>query len=196
MNDKNITTGTLEKENLFNDLVMEWNNKINLVSRKKNDIYDLIEESKIFLPYIERSKCRRLLDLGTGGGFPGIVIALHFPETEITLVDSIRKKINAVSDITDRLGLKNTHAVCMRAEDLPKQHGYRNCFDCVTARSVAPLNELAKWSHDLLKPRGKLMTLKGGGIDEEACKTMTLKFVSEVSIFEHGERKMVIVAFN
>lgn len=184
-----------EKEKLFNDLVMEWNNKINLVSRKKSDVYDLIVESKIFFPYIERTKCGRLLDLGTGGGFPGIVIAIHFPDTEITLVDSIRKKINAVSDIIIRLGLKNTHAVCARAEDLAKQHDYRNYFDCVTARSVAPLDELAKWSRKLLQPRGKLISLKGGDIDEEACKTMALKFVSEVSIFEHGDRKMVMVAF-
>jgi 16S rRNA (guanine527-N7)-methyltransferase len=136
-----------------------------------------------------------LLDLGTGGGFPGIVIAIHFPETEITLADSIRKKINAVSDITARLGLKNTRAVCSRAEDLVKQNEYRNYFDCVTARSVAPLDELAKWSRDLLKPKGKLITLKGGDIDDEACKTMALRFVSEVSIFEHGDRKMVVVAF-
>lgn len=195
MNDKNITTGPAEKEKLFNDLVMEWNDKINLVSRKKNNIYELIEESKIFFPYIKRTKCGRLLDLGTGGGFPGIVIAIHFPETETTLVDSIRKKINAVTDITARLGLKNTRAVCSRAEELAKQHEYRNYFDCITARSVAPLDELAKWSLDLLKPRGKLITLKGGDIDDEACKTMVLRFVTEVSIFEHGDRKMVVVAF-
>ena len=184
-----------EKEKFFNDLVMEWNNKINLVSRKKSDVYDLIEESNLFFPYIERTKCGRLLDLGTGGGFPGIVIAIHFPDSEITLVDSIRKKINAVSDIIIRLGLKNTHAVCARAEDLAKQHEYRNYFDCVTARSVAPLDELARWSRDLLNPLGKLITLKGGDVDEEACRTMTLKYVSEISIFEHGDRKMVMVAF-
>jgi 16S rRNA (guanine527-N7)-methyltransferase len=123
------------------------------------------------------------------------VIAIHYPETEITLVDSIRKKINAVSDIITRLGLKNTHTVCARAEDLAKQHEYRNYFDCITARSVAPLDELADWSRDLLKPHGKLITLKGGDIDKEACKTMALKFISEVSIFEHGDRKIVMVAF-
>jgi 16S rRNA (guanine527-N7)-methyltransferase len=183
----------LAKEKLFNELVMEWNEKINLVSRKKRDVYDLIEESKLFLPYLKYTEPPRILDLGTGGGFPGIVIAIHFPETDVTLADSIRKKINAVGDITARLGLKNTHAVCSRAEDLARRHEYRNYFDCVTARSVAPLYELAEWSRDLLKHGGKLLALKGGDIGVEVRRTRALKYVGGISIFEHGERKMAVV---
>src|SRR5688572_24648276 len=123
---------TLVKEKEFNDLLIEWNSRINLVSRKKTDVLDLIEDSKLFFSAMNFKPGIKILDIGTGGGFPGIVIAIHHPEAELTLVDSIQKKINVVSDIIKGLNLTNTKAICTRVEELSDT--YNNYFDYITAR--------------------------------------------------------------
>ena len=166
------STEMLEKK--FNDLVMEWNTRINLVSRKKSNIYDLIEDSKLFLKHIDFRKELRIMDLGTGGGLPGIVIKIHHPEIHITLVDSIQKKINAVKGIVQKLGLENVEVICSRAEELAKKPEYRKKFDYIVARSVATLDDLAKWAKNLLKPGAKLITIKGADISEELLRTKRL----------------------
>jgi 16S rRNA (guanine527-N7)-methyltransferase len=188
------------KEKEFNDLLMEWNRKINLVSRKKTDVFDLIEDSKIFFEAIEFKEGIKILDLGTGGGFPGMVIAIHHPEAELTLLDSIEKKLKVVDDIIEKLALKNTSAICSRAEDLPstpqtKTETYKKYFDYIVARSVAPLQDLAKWSKDLLKPAGKLVTVKGGEFSGETHKTRKLAFVESVEVSRKGEKALVVVKF-
>lgn len=191
---------TLVKEKEYNDLLIEWNKKINLVSRKKPDVFDLINDSKLFFEYINFKEGTRILDLGTGGGLPGIVIAIHHPEAKLTLVDSIQKKINVVSDIIKKLGLKNVEAIWSRAEDLIKSPfekgetgGFDNYFDYIVSRSAAVLQDLTKWSKDLLKPGGKLITVKGGNIAGEIHKTKKLDFVKNIEVFEVNDRKVVIV---
>src|SRR4030095_7054710 len=181
----------LVKEKKFKDLLIDWNKKINLVSRKKPDVFDLIEESKLFFEHIDFKPGVNILDLGTGGGFPGVVIALHHPEVYLTLVDSIQKKINVVSDIIKKLGLKNAENICSRAEDLPAE--YHDHFDYVVARSVAVLQDLVKWSKALIKRGGKLITVKGGNITGEIHKTRHLDFVKNIDIFEVNDRKVVVV---
>lgn len=185
----------LLKEKEFNDLVMEWNKKINLVSRKKTDVYDLIDDSRIYLEYIDFTKSPKILDIGTGGGFPGIVIKIHQPESRIILLDSIIKKITAVCDIISRLGLKRINAICIRAEDLAKNNMFKHTFDYVVARSVAPLNELIKWSSGLIKPKGKLITLKGGNIEKEINRTLNIKYIKNVKVFDREDKKIVIVEY-
>ncbi len=187
------STEMLEKK--FNDLVMEWNTRINLVSRKKSNIYDLIEDSKLFLKHIDFRKELRIMDLGTGGGLPGIVIKIHHPEIHITLIDSIQKKINAVRDITQKLSLENIEIICARAEELAKRPEYRKKFDYIVARSVTTLDDLAKWSKNLLKPGTKLVTIKGADISEELLRTKRLKYVKNIEIFLENERKIVVVKF-
>ena len=195
---------------------MEWNKKINLVSRKKKNVFDLIDESRMFLEYIIPHPCLnaggtgrqanslqgrgdkemqgpiRIMDLGTGGGFPGIVIRIHKPEIKMVLVESIMKKVTAVCDIISRLGLKNITAMCMRAEDMAKNNVFKHTFDYITARSVAELNELVMWSRGLLKPGGKLITLKGGDICDELSKTKRMKCVKDIEVYEKGGRKVII----
>jgi 16S rRNA (guanine527-N7)-methyltransferase len=194
MNTSSFNAGLLEKR--YNDLVMGWNRSINLVSRKKTNIYDLIEDSKMFFEFLSFHKGMEIMDLGTGGGFPGIVIAIHHPEISITLVDSIRKKIKAVSDITAKLELKNIETVCSRAEDLGNLPEYKNRFDYIVARSVGMLDDLAKWSKNIIKPGGKLLTLKGGDISEELLKTKRLKCVKNMQSFTKNERKVIVVQFD
>lgn len=186
----------LVKEKEYNDLLIEWNEKINLVSRKKNNIFDLIEDSKFFFEAIDFRPGLRILDIGTGGGIPGIVIAINHPEAELVLVDSIQKKINVVTDIVKRMKLNNVTAYCIRVEELPGE--YRHYFDYVVARSVTVLQDLCKWAKPLLAKGGRLVTVKGGDITGEIHKTRNLLYVKKVqalTIDEAGERKIVTVEF-
>ncbi len=188
-------TKYLPMEIEYNELVMEWNRKINLVSRKKTDVYDLIESSRIFLEYIDFKNNLRIMDLGTGGGFPGIVIKIHHPEIKMVLIDSIMKKITAVCDITSRLGLTGVSAMSIRAEDLGKNNMFKHTFDYVVARSVAKTGDLVKWSQGLIKPGGKLITLKGSEAENEAQSIKRNKYVDKIEMFDKGERKIVMVRF-
>lgn len=190
-----MQTKYLPKEIEFNALVMEWNKKINLVSRKKENVFDLIDDSRLFLDYIDFAKNPKILDIGTGGGFPGIVIKIQQPEIRIILLDSIMKKITAVCEIITRLGLTGINAVCMRAEDMGKNNVFKHTFDYAVARSVASLEELVKWTSGLIKPDGKLITLKGGDLEEELKKTERMRCVKEIEVYNSGQKKIIIVNY-
>lgn len=155
-------------EKLYHGYV-EWNSKINLVSR--SDLENLYERHLLhslsldlffsFKPLTE------VMDLGTGGGFPGLPLAIWYPEVQFTLVDSIGKKIRVVEAQIELLGLKNVKAINARAESVP------GTFDFVVTRAVAPAAELLKWttgkfakhySHDL---KNGLLMWKGGDLSEE-----------------------------
>lgn len=186
----------------FNDLVMQWNQKINLVSRKKNNVYDLIEDSEIFLREIDTDKELKILDLGTGGGFPGIVLAINLPKAKIVLVDSIQKKVNAVQDIISKLELTNAIAVCSRAEELVSKYSklddlgkIEKSFDCIVCRSVAVLQDLCKWSEHLIKNSGELITIKGGDIKGEIKSAKRLSIVKDIIIKPHNGRFIIKVIF-
>ncbi len=194
MSGENKDWQILVREKEYNDLLIEWNEKINLVSRKKNNILDLIEDSKLFFEAIEFTPGVKILDIGTGGGIPGIVIAINHPEAELTLVDSIQKKINVVNDIIKRMKLDNVTAYCSRVEELPDK--YKNYFDYVAARSVTVLQDLCKWAKPLLRTGGKLVTVKGGDIAGEIHKTRNLLYVKKVRSVEYDERKIITVEFN
>lgn len=186
---------TLMKEKEFNDLIMEWNKKINLVSRRKKDVFDLIEDSKLFFEEINFEKDMKILDLGTGGGFPGVIMAIHHPEVNFTLVDSIQKKYNVVTDIIKKLKLSNAESLCTRAEELHNNPVYKQQFSCVVARSVAVLQDLCKWSKDIIKPGGKLISVKGGELKGEIHATGKLSYIKKISEKITGERKIITVEF-
>jgi len=188
MAEKQDTWQTLIKEREFNDILIGWNSKINLVSRRKKDVSDLIDDSKLFFEAIEFKEDTQILDLGTGGGFPGIVLAINYPQAKLTLVDSIKKKTSVVEDVVKRLGLSNVEVICSRAEELKMVHK----FDYVVARSVATLQDLVKWSRNLLKAHGKLVTVKGGEISGEINKTRRMEYVKRVDVYERGERLIVV----
>ncbi|HLP93521.1 MAG TPA: 16S rRNA (guanine(527)-N(7))-methyltransferase RsmG [Saprospiraceae bacterium] len=152
-------------------LYREWNDKINVVSRQ--DIENLEERhvlhSLAIAKVISFQPGAKLLDLGTGGGFPGIPLAILFPEAEFVLVDGTGKKIRVVQEVATALGLSNVTALHARAEEL-KMNGQ---FDFVITRGVTTLDKLLVWTQKFLKkkhihvlPNG-LIALKGGDIHRE-----------------------------
>ncbi|MBO7408789.1 MAG: 16S rRNA (guanine(527)-N(7))-methyltransferase RsmG, partial [Paludibacteraceae bacterium] len=150
-------------------LYPEWNDKINLISRK--DIANLEEHHLLhslaiakLLPFADGTT---ILDVGTGGGFPGIPLAIMFPKCQFLLIDSIGKKIRVAEDIAQRIGLNNVECLQERAEDEKRQ------FDFVVSRAVMPLPDLVKiirknvhHKHKNAIPNG-LIVLKGGNITGE-----------------------------
>jgi 16S rRNA (guanine527-N7)-methyltransferase len=148
---------------LFQQYFLEWNNKINLISRKDTEAFMThhVLHSLSILKFFGFKNGSKLLDLGTGGGFPGIPLAICLPDVEFTLIDSTGKKIAAVQDMIEQLGLKNATAMHKRAEEMKGQ------YDFVVTRAVAEFSKLLPWSRHLISdkhqnsyPNG-LIALKG-----------------------------------
>lgn len=167
----NLTEEQYAQYEQLTPLYSEWNTKINVISRQ--DIENLTERHVLHSLAIARlfqfKPGAQVLDLGTGGGFPGIPLAIFFPETQFVLVDGTGKKIRVVQEVADALGLKNVKALHSRVEDLRMNAG----FDFVITRAVAPLDKLLQWGQRLLKkkhvhsyPNG-IIALKGGDIRSE-----------------------------
>jgi len=150
-------------------LYREWNQKINVISRKDIDqLYDHHVLHSLLLAKVVRFKAGcNILDLGTGGGFPGIPLAILFPEVTFTLIDGTRKKIRVVEEIARAVGLANVRPIHIRAE------AHKGRYDFVVSRAVAGLDKLLSWSRPLIHldhkhalPNG-LLALKGGQIEAE-----------------------------
>lgn len=163
----------------YMELFLEENSKVNLIS--KNDekflwekhVFDSISISAFFEKY---GKGKTLLDIGTGGGFPALPVALKYPEIQVTAVDSIAKKIRAVQAISDKLGLKNLNAVCTRVENLNGK------FDIVTSRAVSSLKNICEYALPKLKKGGYFVAYKSRKTPEEIeeAKNILKKFKAEI----------------
>lgn len=150
-------------------LYREWNEKINVISRKDiGNIYtNHVLHSLGIAKVMSFNNGAQIMDVGTGGGFPGIPLAILFPETEFYLVDSIGKKITVVKEVAAGLGLKNVTAEQIRAEQV------KNKYDFVVSRAVTRMKEFYGWVHPRIKPHSThsldngILYLKGGDLDEE-----------------------------
>ena len=150
-------------------LYRDWNEKINVISRKDIDnIYtNHVLHSLGIAKVMHFNKGAQIMDVGTGGGFPGIPLAILFPEAEFYLIDSIGKKITVVKEVAQSLGLKNVMAEQIRAEQV------KNKYDFVVSRAVTRMKEFYSWVHNRIKPDSHhsldngILYLKGGELDEE-----------------------------
>ena len=180
----NLTNFQKEQFRALKSLYMEWNSQINVISRK--DIESLYERhvlhSLSLAKFITFKDGAKLMDLGCGGGFPGIPLAIIFPKVSFTMIDSIGKKINVVQEISSSVGLKNVKAYHMRAEKVD------DCFDFVITRAVAPMVDLVKWTRKKINQEHKhniangILALKGGDLIEElASFSQDVKTIENLS---------------
>ncbi|MBC7495277.1 MAG: 16S rRNA (guanine(527)-N(7))-methyltransferase RsmG [Flavobacterium sp.] len=162
---------TLQKQQfeLLQQLYVDWNSKINVISRK--DIDELYTRHVLHSLAIAKIQAFEpgtyVLDVGTGGGFPGIPLAILFPETRFYLIDVILKKINVVKAISESLGLKNVKADQLRAENV------KGDFDFIVSRAVTNMTDFVEWIKYKIKKTNKhslsngILYLKGGDLSEE-----------------------------
>lgn len=161
----------IEQFKLFESLLLEWNEKINLTAITEHD--EILK--KHFLDSLSFCLCddkrdysdKTLLDLGTGAGFPGIPLKIVFPELKITLVDSLRKRVDFLNLVITELGLSDIEAVHSRAEDLAKDSNFREQYDFVVSRAVANLSVLSEYCIPFVKVGGQFISYKAGDSVEE-----------------------------
>lgn len=168
----------VERLAFFAELVAEKNDSVNLISRR--DIDSIIENhifvSTMITKYIPE-KCNYFLDIGTGGGFPGIPLAITRPEMKGVLVDSVKKKADAVQEFVHKLKLGNVRVENERVEDTEFISKYSEKFDLVISRATVPLIILLRYSLPLIKEKAFVAAMKGGDLDEE-YKKAELKYKS------------------
>jgi 16S rRNA (guanine527-N7)-methyltransferase len=177
----------VERLAYFAELLAEKNESVNLISRK--DIDSIIENHIFISSFITKyipEKCTNFLDVGTGGGFPGIPLGIMRPEMKGTLIDSTGKKIEAVIEFVRKLKLNNIVAINDRVESPEFIEKYKESFDLVISRATVPLIILFRYAFPLIKEKAFIAAVKGGDIDEE-YKKAELKYKSYIkksTVFE------------
>ena len=184
------------------DCFLKKNSVLNLISKKDEEflwekhIFDSLSIGNFF----EKYNCtpKTLLDIGTGGGFPALPIALTYPNIEVTALDSIRKKINAIEDIKDELKIQNLKTICDRAENL------KDKYDLITSRAVAPLKVILNYAMPLLKKEGYFIAYKSLKTDEEIqnsqkeLKKYKAKIIDiieyQLPLKENHTRKLIVIS--
>ncbi len=201
----------------YRNLLLTWNSKLNLISRKDEEhFYSRHVLNSVSFLFSHRFKHGgTVLDLGTGGGLPGVPIKILVPDLRVVLLDSIGKKTMALSEIVDGLSLAEVRVVTGRAEEIAGKDEFYGVFDYVVSRGAGKLHEVVKWSRLFLGeyqpvgqyeiPKGVLIVLKGGGFTDELNVARKLKFVESVEVHDisfHGmddadnkEKKLVLVTY-
>ena len=165
------------KLELFYKLLIEWNEKINLTRiTDKEEVYlkhfcDSLTLTKV----VDLNSINTLCDVGTGAGFPGIVLKIVYPNLNITLIDSLRKRVNYLNEIIKELNLENIKAIHTRGED------YKEKFDLVTSRAVANIEKLVDYTMHLVKKDGVFVAMKGD-IEKELTKEVENKLSRKYQI--------------
>ena len=193
-----LTTDQKEKFKKLESLYKDWNLKINVVSRK--DIDEIYERHVLHSLGIAKVQAfqpgAKIIDVGTGGGFPGIPLAILFPETQFDLVDSIGKKIKVVDEVVEGLELENVKTYNCRVEDLDRK-GY---YDFIISRAVAKMQTFVGWTRGKIAKESKhelkngILYLKGGDLKKELARYKTAKIHPLKDFFEEEffETKVVV----
>lgn len=184
-NSVQITESKAEKLEIYKNLLLEWNEKMNLTAI--TDEYEII--IKHFVDCLECTKVitdeENIIDVGTGAGFPGIVLAIYYGDKQFTLIDALEKRITFLKDVIEKLELKNVKLIHARAEELARKEEYRECFDASVSRAVAQLPVLLEYTSPFVKVNGKCIVMKGDNVEDEvkisanALNTLKMKIVDK-----------------
>jgi 16S rRNA (guanine527-N7)-methyltransferase len=183
---KNLSEQQIQQFGALKDLYVIWNQKINVISRKDLDNFYIrhVLHSLSIATQFDFPAGYEIMDLGTGGGFPGIPLAVMFPEVHFHLTDSINKKLKVVKEVSTAIDIRNVTVRHTRAEEIRDKR-----FDIVVSRAVAPLKDLWNWSKPLLKKKPAyqperitgLICLKGGDLANEISESCCHPKVWEIS---------------
>lgn len=164
-----LTDGMVTDLNRYMEILLKWNKTMNLTAiTQPEEVYvKHFLDSLLLLRAYEAPLQARVIDVGTGAGFPGIPLKIVRPDIELTLLDSLNKRVNFLQEVSDALGQDN---ICIhgRAEELGRDEGYREQYDVATARAVAGLPSLCEYCLPFVKVKGMFVALKGYDIEEEA----------------------------
>ncbi len=192
----------LEQFLTYYEMLIEKNKVMNLTTITDFDevLEKHFEDSLSLIQAVDLEKSQAVIDLGTGAGFPGIPLKIAFPNLQITLADSLNKRILFLDDVIRELGLTGIDTVHGRAEDLAKNSDYREKFDLCVSRAVANLSTLSEYCLPFVKIGGKFISYKAGECDEEVAASKSSIFllggkISDIKKFELGEsgRAFVII---
>ena len=192
-----VTEEKLTELNKFYKLLVDWNRKINLTR--------IIEEQDVYLKHfydsltitkvVDLNEEKTLCDVGTGAGFPGIVLKIFYPNLKVTLIDSLEKRIKYLNEVIKELNLQNIEAIHSRGED------YQGSFDIVTSRAVANIEKLLTYTMHLVKKNGLFIAMKGN-IDKEITPEIEKKISKKYQIVtinkfclpkENSNRSLVVI---
>ena len=185
------------------DLYTDWNAKINVISRK--DITNLYEHHVLhslgIAKIINFRNGTQIMDLGTGGGFPGIPLKIAFPDLKVTLLDSLQKRIRFLDEVIVKCNLKGTQAVHGRAEDYAKPSLFREKYDLCVSRAVANLSTLSEYCLPFVKKDGVFIALKGPDVRTELSEAQKaigilggkVERVVEYKLGDVGDRTLILI---
>lgn len=194
-----ITLTELQRNQLeqFYQLLISWNEKINLTRiTSKEDVYlKHFYDSLTLVKVVNLEEKENLCDIGTGAGFPGIVLKIAYPHLKITLVDALQKRVKYLNEVIKDLGLKDITAIHVRGEDLKEK------YDVVTARAVANIEKLLGYTMHLVKKDGVFIAMKGNIIEEltePVAKKISTKYeivkIEEFQLpYENSQRSLIVI---
>ena len=199
----NATEKQIAELERFKDLLVEKNKVMNLTGITESDEVDRLHftDSAYPLTLAELKNAKRIIDVGTGAGFPGIVLKILAPEKEILLNDSLLKRLKFLDEVILDLDLKDIETVHARSEDLAHVNGHREAYDVAISRAVARLATLTEYMLGFVKVGGYMLSMKSGDIDEEAAeakKAVTamggeIVDVHKYRLFDEFDRSIVII---
>ena len=173
----------------YKELLVEWNEKMNLTAITED--YEVIV--KHFVDCLECTHLitneKKIIDVGTGAGFPGMVLAIYYPQIEFTLLDGLNKRLIFLEEVINKLGLKNVKIVHARAEEAARNEEYFESFDAVVSRAVANLPVLLEYTSPYVKVNGKCIVMKGDNAKEELELAKNAMNILKLKIIENKEYK-------
>lgn len=160
---------TIHKFELYMRGILEWNKKVNITSITEET--EFIEkhfiDSILCVPYDEFQSSLNIIDIGTGGGFPGIPLALAAPDKQFVLIDSLNKRIKIINELCETIGINNVTAIHGRAEEIARKKGHRERYDLCVSRAVANLATLSEYCLPFIKQGGYFLAYKGPDLEQE-----------------------------